>query len=247
MKQIILKTSLITLMISGAAFAQEDKKLSMDGEFGFIVTTGNSETSSASAGLNIKQELDKWSNEYVINGLYKKDTVENDDGEDEERVSAQKFFASAQGNYKLENPDNRLFGFASYEDNRLSSYDFQSTLAGGWNQKLWETDKSGFDYSIGPGYSYSKDLNDVTSKGLIVRGSFNYFWNLSENAKFTQAFSTEIGDENTKSRSETAISANLAGGLSMKFSIRLDHNTDVAEGTDKLDTETAVTLVYTFF
>jgi len=52
---------------------------------------------------------------------------------------------------------------------------------------------------------------------------------------------------NTKSRSVTAVSATLKNALSMKVSLKLDHNSDVEGDSKKLDTETAVTLVYTFF
>jgi putative salt-induced outer membrane protein YdiY len=252
MKKTAITLSVIAAAISSPVLAQdaEDKTLSMDGEFGFIFTTGNTETTSASAGLSASQELENWSNEYVITGLYKKDTIEqmiNDELQEVEQTSAQKFFASAQGNYKLENPDHRLFAFASYEDDRFSNFKYQSTLAAGWNQKVWQDEKSSFDYSIGPGYSFAKTQDDVSNNGMIVRGAINYSWNISETAKFTQIISTEIGEDNTKSRAETALSAQISGGLSMKFSVKFDHNTDVGPTVDKLDTETAVTLVYSFF
>jgi len=248
-------TAASTLFASIAnAQEAEDKSFTMDGEFGFIFTTGNTETTSASAGLSAKQELEKWSNEYVIEGLYKKDTIESVtlvDGEEViqevEQTSAQKFFASGQGNYKLENPDHRLFAFASYEDDRFSNFKYQSTVAAGWNQKVWDDENSSFNYSIGPGYSFAKTQDDESANGLIVRGAFNYNWKISDTARFTQSLSTEIGSDNTKSRAESALSAQISGGLSMKLSIKFDHNTDVGPNVDKLDTETAVTLVYSFF
>ncbi len=239
-KQLIIATILSGVL--AAPTLAEDKGLTMDGEFGFIFTTGNTDTTSASAGLSAKHELEKWSNEYLIEGLYKKDEIN-----DVEQTSAQKFFASAQGNYKLENPNHRLFAFASYEDDRFSNFKYQGTLAGGWNQKLWEDEKSSFDYSIGPGYSFAEDQLGEDVSGVIVRGSLNYKWQISETSKFSQTFSTEVGSDNTKSRAESALSAQIAGGLSMKLSLKFDHNTDVNGGTKKLDTETAVTLVYSFF
>jgi putative salt-induced outer membrane protein len=250
---IYISTLSAIVLFSGQAFSQDeaaDKTLTMDGEFGFIFTTGNTETTSASAGLSATQELEQWSNEFTINGLYKKDTIErlvNGESVETEQTSAQKFFASGQGNYKLENPNHRLFAFASYEDDRFSNFKYQSTVAAGWNQKVWEDETSSFDYSIGPGYSFAKDQNDVSLNGAIVRGALNYNWKISDTAKFTQTLSTEIGSDNTKSRAESALSAQISGGLSMKLSLKFDHNTDVAMGVDKLDTETAVTLVYSFF
>jgi len=250
MNKQLIAFAILSLCCAAPTFAQEKKEakeLEMDGEFGFIFTTGNTETTSASVGLNVKQEFENWSNEYLIKGLYKRDTIEDEMGQDIEQTSAQKFFASAQGNFKLANPSHRLFGFASYEDDRFSNFKYQATLAAGWNQKLWDDEKSNFSYSVGPGYAFAEEQSGKSQNGIIVRGALNYGLSLSETARFTQNLSTEIGSDNTKSRSETAVTAQIAGGLSMKLSLKLDHNSDVGDNVDKLDTETAVTLVYTFF
>ena len=245
MKKLLL--AIAGTCVAASAIAQDEPKpFTMDGEFGLIVTTGNTETTSATAGITAQQELENWSNDYQIKGLYKEETVIQD-GEEVERTSAQKFFASAQGNYKLENPDHRLFAFSSYEDDRFSNFAYQATLAGGWSQKMWETEKTAFEYSVGPGYSWAETQAGVDNDSFIVRGSAAFKWFISDTAKFTQTASTEVGSENTKSRAESALTATISGSLSMKFSVRLDHNSNVAEGVEKLDTETAVTLVYNFF
>lgn len=246
MKKLVIAAALG--LVAGSAFAEEaPKTFTMDGEFGMNVTTGNTETSTVTAGLNAQQELERWSNTYLIEGLYKTETVTDDEGVESDNTSAQKFFASAQGNYKLDNPDHRLFLFSSYEDDRLSNFDYQATLAGGWSQKVWSDEKSSFEYSIGPGYSWSETQDGVDTSNAIIRGSMAYNWFVSETAKFSQTFSTEVGSENTKSRAESSLTATINGSLSMKVSLRLDHNSDVADGIENLDTETAITLVYNFF
>ncbi|WP_395344710.1 YdiY family protein [Ningiella sp. W23] len=249
-----MNTNTLTLFIalglaSTSVIAQEEepKPFTLDGEFGFIATTGNTDTTSISFGLNATQELERWSNVYLVEGLYSEDTTRNEAGEDVTNTTAQRVFGSAQANYKLENPNHRLFGFASYEDNRLSNFEYQATIAAGWNQLLWENDTSSFDYSIGPGYTFSEDINGESLDGFVVRAAADYNWNISETSQFTQTFSTEIGDENTRTRSETALTAQLFGGLALRVSLLLNHNTEASEDRDKLDTETAVTLVYSFF
>lgn len=244
MKKTLIFSALCGAVITGAN-AEETKPFTMDGEFGLILTTGNTETTSVKGKITAHQELDRWSNDFILDALYKKDEVTVDDVESEQ-TTAQKVFASGQGNYKLENPDHRLFGFASYEDDRFSSFDYQSTIAAGWNHKLWTDETSSFEYSIGPGYSYNKTNTGETVSGVIVRGALDYQWKISDTATFTQQLSTEVGEDNTKSKSVTALSAQLAGALSMKFSITMDHNSDVADDRENLDTQTAVTLVYTF-
>ena len=56
-----------------------------------------------------------------------------------------------------------------------------------------------------------------------------------------------MGSDNTKSRAESALTATISGNLSMRLSFKLDHNTNVEDDVEKLDTETAVSLVYNFF
>lgn len=241
--------SLIALSLSTPAFAQDDevKPFTMEGELGFISTTGNTDTTSINAGITANQEFESWSNDYIIEGLYRQETVEGDNGEDVDVTSAQKFFASAQGNYKLENPDNRLFVFTSYEDDRFSNFNYQATVAAGWNQKLIQNKNHKLEYSIGPGYAFVETQEGESQNSMIVRASTIYSWKISDTAKFTQTASTEVGDENTKSRAESALTATISGNLSMRLSFKVDHNTQVAEGVEKLDTETAVSLVYNFF
>lgn len=243
------KTLLLTTMLGALNVhaADEPKPFSMDGEFGLILTTGNTETTSVKGKVSAHQELESWSNDFVAEALYKKDEVTLDSGEDDSQTTAQKYFLSGQANYKLENPDHRLFGFASYEDDRFSSFDYQSTIAAGWSQKVWETEKSKFEYSVGPGYSFAKTAEGESVNGAIVRGALDYQWKISDTATFRQSISTEVGSDNTKSKSETSLSAQINGSLAMKVSVTLDHNTDVADDNENLDTQTAVTLVYTFF
>jgi putative salt-induced outer membrane protein len=234
---------LLGLCAAGNAFAADEvEPFSMDGEFGFIATTGNTETTSIKGRLSAHQELPHWSNDYTIEALYKKDEISG-----VEQTTAQKYFLSAQGNYKLENPDHRLFGFTSYEDDRFSSFNYQATLASGWSQKMWEDETSQFSYSVGPGYSFAETNEDEEQNSLIVRAALDYQWKISDTANFKQLLSTEVGEDNTKSRSESSVSAQISGGLSLKVSLTLDHNSDVAVDIKKLETQTAVTLVYSFF
>lgn len=235
------------LLASSLSVLAEDKDFKMDGELGLIVTTGNTETSSVKGKINAHQELTNWSNDYTFETLFKKDEEINDLGEEESKTTEQKFFLSAQGNYKLENPDNRLFAFASYEDNRFSGFEYQATVAGGWNSQLWNDSSSRFSYSIGPGYSFADTTAGEDVSGFIVRAAVDYAWVISETAQFKQAISTEIGSDNTKSKSESAITAKISEALSLKFSIVLNHNSEVADGLKNLDTETSATIVYAFF
>lgn len=245
-KSLLLLTTLFSLNAFAADDAETEKDFTLDGEVGLLFTTGNTETSSFKGRLSSHHELLNWSNDYVVESLYKREEVDTDDGE-ETQTSAQKFYISGQANYKLTNPDNRLFMFGSYEDDRFSGFDYQSTVAAGWNSKLWDDQESMFSYSLGPGYAIARTSEGEDRNSVIVRAAADYQWKVSDFATFKQIVSTEVGSENTKSRSETSLTAKINGAMSLKISLTLNHNSNVEADNDKLDTETAATLVYSFF
>ena len=52
--------------------------------------------------------------------------------------------------------------------------------------------------------------------------------------------------ENSTYKAKTSISTKLIETLQLKFSITLDYNTEVDDDKENLNTETAMTLVYSF-
>ena len=79
---------LLGLCAAGNVFADDAvKSFSMDGEFGFIATTGNTETTSIKGKLSAHQELTQWSNDFIVEALYKKDEING-----VKQTTAQKYF-----------------------------------------------------------------------------------------------------------------------------------------------------------
>jgi putative salt-induced outer membrane protein YdiY len=226
-----------------------DDELSMIGEFGFILASGNTNASTITAKINTSQELDSWSYQIIGSALYKQNQREIE-GKISHGASAQKLFLSGQFDHKLTEPNNRLFIYSEYENNRFSGFRYQAALAAGWTSRLWHDKQSEFKYSIGPGYAISEvedDSNDTDDKGLIIRAAMEYKRKFSSNATFRQFLSTETEQEFTKTKSETSLSTKLTGALAMKLSFVMNLDTSAPEDIEELDTEAAVTLVYQFF
>ncbi len=112
---------------------------------------------------------------------------------------------------------------------------------------------------IGPGYkhfTYPDDSTETDDSGkllagesdgeVIALGKLDYNWKISDNARFTQLVAIEYGDTNTKTRSETALLAKINGSLQMKVAYNITNNSDVADDKESTDTETSLTLVYSF-
>ena len=227
----------------------DDDELSMIGEFGFLVASGNTNASTTTAKINTSQELTSWSYQIIGSALYKQSQQEIE-GEEKDLASAQRLFLSGQFDHKLTEPDDRLFIYCEYENNRFSGFRYQAALAAGWTSRLWHDKQSEFKYSVGPGYAISeveKYNTEDDTKGLIVRAAMEFKQKFSGNATFRQFISTEADQEFYKTKSETSLSTKLTGALAMKLSLVMNHDTSVGPDIEELDTEAAVTLVYQFF
>src|SRR5687767_4219172 len=89
-----------------------EKPLQADVEVGLLATSGNTDSTAAKAKIDLKHELTQWRNHYVLEGLYKEDEVEVEQGGatvEESQVTAEKYFASAQTDYKLDSKHRALF------------------------------------------------------------------------------------------------------------------------------------------
>lgn len=241
---------------------KETKKISAEIEIGVILTSGNTESTAGTAKIDISQDFTKWKNNYIVSAFYKEDEVTLDvAGEEvkEMQTTADKIFASMQSDYKLDNEHKALFAYVSYEDDQFSGFDYQSTVAVGYSNRLFETENSHFDYSVGPGLAIAKTEETVDDDDNIipaektetfaVRLSGSYLYRLSEHAKITQKISGDVAgdsEKNTKIKSETGLTATINGSMALKLSYVINHNTKPPFEKEKTDTTTAVTLVFTY-
>lgn len=262
-----MKRSLLTLAlcsVATSALAEEENKLATDIEFGFISSTGNTETDSLKGQLDVKQNLDSVRNHFTLKGFYKRDkqTFTDEDGNptSTDRTTANRYSASAQTDLKLNQEHKGLFLYGQYQIDEFSGYNYQGTFALGYSDRLFKYDNTRLTYSVGPGLSFSEteetydtdgniDQPSVSETNGIVRVALDFLYQFSENAKFTQTVSSDLSmaqDKNTKTEAETAITATLIGGLAMKASYNVNHNTHVPLEKKHFDAITSVTLVLSF-
>lgn len=255
---VLCATALSTL--SFHSFAEKGKALETNVDLGAILTTGNTESTTLKGKINVKHDLNSWRNQFILESLYKEDEITNAlDGSSESQTTAQKFFLSGQADLKLDDKYKGFFLYGSYEKDRFSGYNYQSTIALGYSDRLFDTSKSHLNYSIGPGIALAqedefRDVNGDLVDGektdtIIVRLSADFLYKFSERTRFTQTFSTDFssdGDKNTKTKAESAISTDISGSLAVKASFAITQNSVVPEGIEKSDTETVFSLVYKF-
>lgn len=265
MKKLTVASLLAVLPLSAITAVAEEptKPLAADMELGVLLTSGNTESTALKAKLDAKHDMARWRNHYVLEALYKEDdvTFEQDGVEvQENQTTAEKYFASAQADYKLDSEHRALFMFGSYDEDKFSGYDFQAAVAVGYSDRLFQGDSSFLDYSVGPGMSFSRTdevfdedgvmvTDNLSEESAMVRIAANYQYDFSENAKFTQTFASDVALEsgaNTRTKAESAVTANLNQSMAIKASLIVTHNSEVPEDRTSTDSQTALTLVYSF-
>lgn len=219
-------------------------------ELGIIATSGNTESTTFQGKMDATQDLEMWKNQYTVSALFQEDEVTLPDGTEETEKTAEKISGSVKSAYKLDKDNANLFVFGSHTDDQFGAYTKYSTLAVGYGDRILNTETMQLDVEIGPGYYWSEqelaDGSTVDEDGAIVRAAAQYDWQVSESADFRQTLAVESGQENTRTTSDTSLSARINGAMQMKIGFTVQSDSDVSEDKEKTDTTTYVTLVYKF-
>lgn len=228
------------ILLAVQAYAEEPTTWSGDAELGFVSTTGNTDTTTIKSRAKAEGDWEVWRNTTAFDSLNTK--------EDDSR-SAEKYFISNKTDYKFSDVS-YVFGFVSYDDDRFSGFDYQATLSAGYGRTLLSNiDNMSLSLEAGPGYRISKvedESMDDDQEEVILRAYGNYEWQLSDSAQFGQELTVEGGDENTISKSITSLKTTIVGKLALKVAYTVKYTEEVPPENDHADTETSITLVYSF-
>ncbi len=225
--------------------AKEGDELDVSAEVGVLVTTGNTESSSYYGNLTVEQNLFQWKNKYTLDLLKKENEVEDANGQMVTQETDDRYTITAQGDYKLSDTS-AVFIFGSYTDDEFGAYAKYTTVAAGYSFRPINEDNMFLDVNVGPGYAKGESQDGETESGMVGRFSGAFEWKFSPSAKFIQNVSVEYADFNTRTTTETAVKATLTDMMKMKVGYKTITNSDVDDGLEKTDTETAVTLVVNF-
>ncbi len=215
-------------------------------ELGAITTSGNTNGTSVNGKIDARQELDEWSNQYVVTGFFKEDERKNADGNKVTTRSAERYAMSAKAGYKLLEEGKKLFVLASYVDDKFGAYTHYSTLGVGHSTRVLNTADKNVELELGPGYFSGARANGEAESGFTVRGAAALRWQVAPTAQFSQVISVERGTSNVRSSAETALSTKINGTMQMKAAIVARNDSNVPVDKKNTDTQTSLTLVYSF-
>lgn len=239
------------------AGAQDSSPWSGTVAAGYLASSGNTDTTAFNFNGEINYDVNKWHNNLLARAILKTDSNES---------TAEAYKLAYQLKYDL-SERTYLFGLLDYNNDRFSSYDQQMFEIVGVGRRFIMTEKHQLNGELGIGASQSDfrdcKLEDELAGACLIgppqtppfgtsedeatyRVSGDYTWQISENASFVQNLSVNIGSSNTYTESLTELRAGILGDIALVLSYTVKNNSDVAPGTDKTDTYTAISLEYAF-
>ncbi|MBL1260770.1 MAG: DUF481 domain-containing protein [Thiotrichaceae bacterium] len=232
------KIALISaLFLTPSAYAAEgDSQWNGEAELGIVSTSGNTETSTINLNTKLENVREQWKLLFLFNSLH---------SSSKDNSTAERYVLVAKSDYKID-ADSYAFGRASYEDDRFSGFEYQATEVLGYGHKIIQEPTLKLDFEGGPGMRQSKVANTSSENEGILYLSGNLKWDISPTALFTEDLYTEIGEDITITKSVTGLKSQINGDLAMKITFTAKHTSKVPALKKKVDTETAISLVYNF-
>jgi putative salt-induced outer membrane protein len=234
----VILTSLV-LYTGESVFAQDepDYGWSGTGEFGLVMTSGNTDTTSVNLAMNFKYEVEKWRHEFGAAYL----NADNDGDK-----TANRYDLRAQSSYKV-TEKSYYFGALRHDNDDFSAYQNQTTLTAGYGRQILDSERHKLVAEIGAGYRTAELANTgETEKGVVGRGLVDWLWVLTGNTELTDRFLVEAGSDNTYLQNDLGLSVAMNDKFAIKLGFQVRHNTDVPEDVKKTDTITSANLVYNF-
>lgn len=238
MHKIIPPTILIvSAFLCEAALADTTSTWKGNAELGILVTNGNTKTKNITAKSKVIKNSDRWRHTLKAEIL---NSSQNG------TTNAERYYAYGKSDLKLSDRS-YMFGLLTYENDRFSGYNYRIAETLGYGYNLIKRPALTLDLEGGVGARQSKVITtNETQNEAVLHLAGNLGWKISENATFTEELSTDIADKATITKSVTALTNQIVGNLQSKISFTAQNTSQVPAGTTKLDTETAVTLVYSF-
>lgn len=240
MRRLLMIISMLSF--TGLAYAEEmvqakeAKSWKSDLELGYVQTGGNTQTQT----LNAKGKV-------VWDGNAFRTTVESTalSSKDGNVATSERYTAAIQEDWKISEVD-YLFGRVGFSSDRFDGYKRRIRETVGYGRDLIKNNELHWKAEIGAGLRQTTLLTNVKENDTIGRASTGVLWKINDAATFTQDLSSEGGKNGFVSNSVTALQQKLNGRLSTKLTFSAQHTSKVPVGTKKVNTETAITLVWSY-
>ena len=231
------------LILASADILAQDEEEVVDGwegagEFGFVNTTGNTESVAMNLKLNFVRTTDRWRHRFSGTALF----TSEDGNTDNERytVEVQSDRALSEVSW--------LFGSFRWDADKFGSYDPQVSLTAGYGRQLMKSEKHELKGEIGAGYRKLEErLSGYSSSEAIARFLLDDSWQVFKTTVWTNRLLVEAGSSNTFTQFNSGLAVSMTDRFAIKLGFEARHNTTIPPGDEEhTDTITSANLVYNF-
>lgn len=206
-------------------------------QVGAVSTNGNTKTKTFNGSLNLVNHRVRWVHTMDIESLV---------AEENKTSTAEKYRLNLKSDRKLTGTD-FLFLNLTHEDDRFSGFDYQASFSLGYGKSIIETTTTGLQLEAGPGFRQSlEEVSNKTVDEAILRLAGKFYWQISPNGRLDQDIAIESGEDGNITTTKTELTSSINHSLAMKMSYLLTNRSEVPPDSAKTDTETAMTLVFSF-
>jgi putative salt-induced outer membrane protein len=239
LKQKMLALALLSAASLNQAHAAEDqdpKGMTGRAEFGMVLTSGNSDSSTMNGKFSLTNDTEQWLHVASLDLLR---------AESESVKTAEHYVLNAKSNYKLQD-DQFLFVGLNHDVDKFSGFDYQTSITAGYGRKLYDTEQYKLSLEIGPGYRISKlKAGGDNNEAILHLGAISkYIINPASYLDGTLVIDT--GSSQTITVLALGYVNSLSSSLALKVGYNLKHSSDVPAGTNKSDSITSISLIYSF-
>jgi putative salt-induced outer membrane protein len=222
--------------IAHAAEGEGPKGLSGAAEFGMILTSGNSDSSTINGNFSIEHDIEKWLHRGRLSVV---------NTESENVTTAERYVLKLKSNYKL-TEDQFLFGSLTHDVDEFSGFDYQTSVAVGYGRQLYNTENYQLSVEVGPGYRTSKLKTGGDESESILHIGANTKYIVNEATFLEASLNIDHGSDQTVSELDAGYVNKLNSSLALKLGYNVKHSSEVPAGSEKTDTITSVSLLYSF-
>jgi putative salt-induced outer membrane protein len=231
-------------LLAAAVPAQAD--WSGKGEAGLVIASGNTDTETANAKVQLTNETDNWKNMAGAAALY---------ASDEDGKTANRYEVLGQSDWKF-TTRNFLFGAGRYEQDEFSGFRYQATASYGIGRRFLDNPNTKMVGTLGAGYkffetrdSFDEETGVLIAEGesdneVVFRGTLDLEHTFTATTSLINKFIVESGANNTYAQNDLSLQVKMTDVLALAVGYSVRHNTDPPAEFKKTDTLTTINLVY---
>ena len=216
------------------------------GEVGAFRSTGNSDNTGLTAGLQLTRTGIDWTHKLRGRADYQRTNGV---------TSREQFFAAYEPNFQI---SERIYayGLAQYERDRFQGFFSRYSVSGGLGYQIIAEPDMQLSVKAGPAYRYTDLVIGGSEKNLAALLGVDFGWSITDRLKLTQETSAVadaggqatlfVDGQNTSLNVITGLDAKVSDKVTIRASYAYEYDSNPPPGAENTDTLTRFTFVYGF-